>query len=149
MAMGHNPNTLTSANTVLSLICEGLYEDWITLKGAQTDAFLSFGDVTLAQTEQGVDGLLSIGWKPSKTTATISLMANSESVMVFENIANFFNNRQEVSKIKLRAYYPSVKRTQVLSGTLVTKSGGTGVATMLNGHTYILEGISEGVQEVN
>lgn len=149
MAMGHNPNTITAANTVISVRCEGLYDDWIRIEGAQADAFLSMSDVTFAQTEVGVDGKLSIGWVAHKTSTVISLAPNSSSVSIFENIYNDALTNSEVRKVELRAYYPSVKRQQSISGTLVVKSGGTGVAQVLNGHTYTLEGISGGIEEVN
>lgn len=149
MTMGHNPNTITAANTVISLRCEGVYDDWIRIEGAQADAFLSLGDVTFAQTEVGVDGKLSIGWVAHKTSTVVSLAPNSQSVSVFENIYNDALNNNEVRLVELRAYYPSVKRQQSVSGAIVTKSGGTGVAQVLNGHTYTLEGISGGIEEVN
>lgn len=149
MSMGLNPNTITSANTVISLRCKGVFDDWVRAEGAQADAFLSFGDVTLAQTVLGVDGKLSLGFTPHKTTSTISLAPNSASVMVFETIYNDFLRNMEARVVELRAYYPSVKRSQTITGTLVTKSGGTGVASVLNGHTYVLEGISGGIEEVN
>lgn len=149
MSMGINPNTITSANAVLTLRCKGIYDDWIQIEGAQTDAFLSFADVVLAQTELGVDGKLSMGFTPHKTTSTVSLAANSRSIMVFENIYKFFLKNMEVTQVDLRAYYPSVKRSQTISGTLTGKAGGTGIATLLNGHTYILEGISGGIEETN
>ncbi|WFD61218.1 virion structural protein [Acinetobacter phage XC1] len=149
MPMGLNPNTITSANTVISMRCAGIYDDWITLEGAQTDAFLSFEDVTFAQTEVGVDGKLSMGFIPHKTNSTISLAANSKSVMVFENIYKNFVKMMDVLPIELRAYYPSVKRSQTIKGCFVGKAGGTGVGALLAGSTYRIEGISEGLIEVN
>ncbi len=149
MSMGLNPNTITSANTVVSVRCAGVYDNWVNAEGAQSDVFASFSDVTFAQTEVGVDGKLSIGWIPHKTSATISLAANSRSISVFETIYNDFLNNREVRVVELQVYYPSVKRKQTIKGTLVGKSGGTGIATVLTGHTYIIEGISGGIEEVN
>ena len=149
MSMGLNPNTITAANSVLSIRCVGIFDTWVQIEGAQSDAFLSLADVTFAQTEVGVDGKLSIGWVPHKTSATISLAANSSSVAIFEQIYNDFLNNKEVRVVELQQYYPSVKRRQNVKGTLVTKSGGTGIATVLQGHTYMLEGISGGIEEVN
>lgn len=149
MSMGINPNTITSANSILQLRCAGIFDTWVTIEGAQSDAFLSLGDVTTAQTEIGVDGKLSFGWIPHKTTATVSLMANSSSVQVFETIYNDFLNNKEARLVELRTTYPSVKRAQSISGTLTTKSGGTGIAQLLTGHTYVLEGISGGIEETN
>jgi hypothetical protein len=149
MAMGLNPNTITAANSVLSLRCAGVFDDWIKITGAQSDAFASLDEVTTAQTQIGVDGKLSIGWVPHTTTATISLAANSQSISTFETIYNDFMNNMEVRVVELQLYYPSVKRKQTITGTLVRKSGGTGIGQLLTGHTYALEGISGGIEEVN
>lgn len=149
MSMGLNPNTNTSANSVLLLRCAGVFDNWLQLEGAQSDAFLSLADVTFAQTEVGVDGKLSIGWVAHKTSATISLAPNSRSISIFEQIYNDFLKNKEVRVVELQQTYPSVKRRQTVQGTLVTKSGGTGIGTVLQGHTYVLEGISGGIEEIN
>ncbi|CCH57749.1 virion structural protein [Acinetobacter phage AP22] len=80
MPMGYNPNTITAANSIVQFRCAGLYDDWITIEGAQSDAFVTFSDVTLAQTRVGVDGKQSMGFIPHETPITVSLEANSRSV---------------------------------------------------------------------
>lgn len=149
MAMGFNPNTITSANTVISIRAKGIIDDWVKLEGAQTDAFMSLADVTFGVSEVGVDGFLYIGWIPHTTSATLSLAPNSRSIDVLELIYNTFLKNRDVSQVELQAYYPSVKRRQVIKGTLTVKSGGTGVASVLNGHTYTLVGLSDGIEKVN
>ena len=149
MAMGHNPNTITAANTIIQFRCEGLYDDWIRLTGAQSDSFLTMADITMAQTRLGVDGQQSMGWIPHEVPLTLSLEANSPSRMVMENVQNDFTRNSEVRLCKIQVYYPSIKQRQVFSGTMVTKSGGTGVAQLLNGSTYVFNMISDGVEEVN
>ena len=71
MGMGHNPNTITAANTVIQFQCEGIYDDWIRLKGAQSDSFLSMADITMAQTKLGIDGYQSMGWIPHEVPLTL------------------------------------------------------------------------------
>ena len=149
MGMGHNPNTITAANTVIQFQCEGIYEDWIRLKGAQSDSFLSMADITMAQTKLGIDGYQSMGWIPHEVPLTLSLEANSPSRMVMENVQNDFTQNSEVRLCKIQVSYPSIKQRQVFSGTMVTKSGGTGVAQLLNGSTYVFNMISDGVEEIN
>lgn len=149
MAMGHNPNTITAANSIVQFRCKGIYDQWITLEGAQSDAFVSFSDVTLAQTRVGVDGKQSMGYIPHETPTTVALEANSKSVMVLENVYNDFVNNQEVRLCEFQVSYPSVKRKQYLSGTMVTKSGGTGIAALLTGHAYNFNLLSKGIEEVN
>ena len=149
MGMGHNPNTITAAKTVIQFQCEGIYEDWIRLKGAQSDSFLSMADITMAQTKLGIDGYQSMGWIPHEVPLTLSLEANSPSRMVMENVQNDFTQNSEVRLCKIQVSYPSIKQRQVFSGTMVTKSGGTGVAQLLNGSTYVFNMISDGVEEIN
>ena len=149
MAMGHNPNTITAANTVIQFQCEGIYDDWLRLVGAQSDSFLTMADITMAQTRLGVDGKQSMGWIPHEVPLTLSLEANSPSRMVMENVQNDFTQNSEVRLCKFQVSYPSIKQRQVFSGTMVTKSGGTGIAQLLNGSTYVFNMISDGVEEIN
>lgn len=149
MAMGHNPNTITAANTVIQFQCEGIYDDWLRLVGAQSDSFLTMADITMAQTRLGVDGKQSMGWIPHEVPLTLSLEANSPSRMVMENVQNDFTQNSEVRLCKIQVSYPSIKQRQVFSGTMVTKSGGTGIAQLLNGSTYVFNMISDGVEEIN
>lgn len=149
MAMGHNPNTITSANSVIQFQCEGIYDDWIRITGAQSDSFLTMADITMAQTRLGVDGKQSMGWIPHEVPLTLSLEANSPSRMVMENVQNDFTQNSEVRLCKIQVSYPSIKQRQVFSGTMVTKSGGTGIAQLLNGSTYVFNMISDGVEEIN
>ncbi|WMC00430.1 hypothetical protein [Acinetobacter phage Ab69] len=60
-----------------------------------------------------------MGFIPHKTNSTISLAANSKSIMVFENIYKNFVKMMDVLPIELRAYYPSVKRSQTIEGCFV------------------------------
>lgn len=149
MAMGHNPNTITAANTVISFRCKGVYDAFVKMTGAQSDQFLSMADVTTAQTRLGVDGKQSMGWIPHEVPVTLSLEANSPSIMVMENVQNDFMRNQEVRLCEIMVEYPSVHRRQVFSGTMVTKSGGTGVSQLLTGHTYVFNMISDGIEEIN
>lgn len=149
MTMGHNPNTITAANTVIQFQCEGIYDDWIRLTGAQSDSFLAMADITMAQTRLGVDGQQSMGWIPHEVPLTLSLEANSPSRIVMENVQNDFTQNSEVRLCKIQVSYPSIKQRQVFSGTMVSKSGGTGIAQLLNGSTYVFNMISDGVEEIN
>lgn len=149
MAMGHNPNTITAANTVISFRCKGVYDEWVRMVGAQADQFLSMGDVTMAQTRLGVDGKQSMGWIPHEVPLTLSLEANSPSIMVMEEVQNDFTRNSDVRLCEFQVDYPSVKRRQVFSGSMVTKAGGTGISQLLNGSTYTFNMISDGVEETN
>lgn len=149
MPMGHNPNTITAANSVVLFRCKGIYDDWVRLEGAQSDAFVSFSDVTMGQTRMGVDGKQSIGFIPHETPTTVSLEANSPSISILENVYNDFISNMEVRSCEFQVSYPSVKRKQTLKGGMTTKSGGTGIAQLLTGHTYNFNLLSDGIEEIN
>jgi len=149
MAMGHNPNTITAANSVILFRCAGIYDNWIQLEGAQSDAFLSLADVTLAQSRIGVDGKQSFGFIPHETPVTVSLEANSKSIMVMENVYNDHIKNMESRLCEIQVSYPSVKRRQNFSGPMIVKSGGTGIAQLLAGHTYQFNFVSDGIEETN
>lgn len=57
MPMGHNPLTITSANSVLMVRCAGVYDNYITMQGFQADNAWGFGDdANISETRMGVDG---------------------------------------------------------------------------------------------
>lgn len=149
MAMGHNPNTITAANTVILFRCIGVYDSWVQITGAQSDQFLSMSDVTVAQTRMGVDGKQSIGYTPHETPLTLSLEANSPSLMVFETVQNTFNKNMETAFCEIQVQYPSVKRRQTFKGAMVTKQGGTGISQLLVGGTFNFNMVSGGIEEIN
>ena len=146
--MGQNPNTITSANSVILFRCKGIYDNWIRLSGYQVDTAASFGDVTVGETRMGVDGKQSGGFVPHETPFTLNLEANSESLNIMETVYNDFINNMETRVCEFQITYPSVKRRQNLSGFLVTKSGGTGISRLLDGSTYTFNQISNGVEQI-
>lgn len=148
MPMGHNPNTITSANSIVLFRCQGVYDNWVRLEGYQVDTALGFSDVTLAETALGVDGRQSIGFVPHETPVTLNFMANSKSVDVMENVYNDFVQNMEVRYCEIQITYPSVKRRQSLKGTMVSKSGGTGIARVLDGHSYTFNQVSNGIENI-
>ena len=56
MPMGHNEKTITSANSVMMLRCEGVYDNWVRILGFQADNAWEFGDANIGETRMGVDG---------------------------------------------------------------------------------------------
>ena len=147
MAMGHNPNTITSANSVILFRCEGIYDGWVKIEGAQADSFLSFGDVTTSESMMGVDGKRSSGFTPHLTPVTLSLAANSPSVEVLENVYNDFVSNMEVRTCEFQVTYPATKKRRSLKGTLETKASGS-ISKLLDGHTYSFSMIDSGFENI-
>ena len=149
MAMGHNPNTITSANSIILFRCPGVYDTWVKLEGYQVDAAASFGDTTVAETQMGVDGKQSIGFVPHEVPVTLNFSANSPSVQVMETVYADFVQNMEVRYCELQITYPSVKRRQNLKGTMVSRSGGTGISRLLDGHSYTFNQVGNGMEDIN
>lgn len=148
MAMGHNPNTLTGANSVILFRCSGVYDNWIQLVGYQVDTAAVFGDVTVGETRMGVDGKQSGGYVTHETPLTINLEANSPSLTVMETVYADFNSNMETRLCEFQITQPSVGRKQSLSGFMTTKSGGTSINKLLVGSAYNFSTVSNGAEEI-
>lgn len=147
MAMGHNANTITSANSIILFRCEGVYDGFVKIEGAQADSFLSFGDVKTSESQMGVDGKRSSGFTPHLTSVTLSLAANSASIDVLENVYSDFISNMEVRDCEFQVTYPSTKRRRTLKGTLEGKMAG-GITKLLDGHTYTFSMIDSGFENI-
>lgn len=147
MPMGHNPNTITAANCVILFRCEGVYDGFVKITGAQTDSFLSFGDVTLSESEIGVDGQRASGFTPHLTTVTLSLAANSPSVSVLEDVYNDHITNMEVRDCEFQVTYPSTKKRRTLKGAFEGKASGS-IEKLLAGHTYTFSMIDSGFENI-
>lgn len=148
MAMGHNPNTITGANSVILFRCKGIYDNWIKLVGYQVDTAAVFGDVTVGETRMGVDGLQSGGYVTHETPFTLNFEANSPSIPIMENVYRDMVQNSEARLCEFKADLPAVKRSQALSGFMTTKSGGTSVNKLLVGSAYNFNTVSNGSEDI-
>lgn len=82
-----NPISITSANAKLTLTVRnsaGIVVGPFTVEGYAQDAAFAVETVDAAEVLMGVDGKMAAGYLPRITRHTISLMANSPSVLLFE-----------------------------------------------------------------
>lgn len=76
--------TITAASSVFQLAVDTLYPTAQQLQGyAVNDAFTSEA-AEIAETQVGVDGIVVSGWLPRLTRMTITFLASSPSVQIFE-----------------------------------------------------------------
>ena len=146
--MGHNPNTITSANSVILFRCKGIYDNWVKLVGYQVDTAAVFSDVTMGETRMGVDGLQSGGYVTHETPIALNFEANSPSINILENVYRDFVQNSESRLCEIQVTQPSVKRSQSLSGFMVTKSGGTSINKLLVGSAYNFNMVSNGSEDI-
>lgn len=137
MTMGHNPRTLTAANSVVMFRAQGFYDQAIQLQGFQVDNAFGFGDATVGESRIGVDGKQSGGWVSHEVQVTVFLEANSESRARMEELFAWMNARMETALCTLDITIPSIGRRIVASGFPVTKTGGPSAQKLVNGSQYV------------
>ncbi len=76
--------TLTTSNSVITLVIPGLFPVPQTLQGYAADDLFSTEAVNTVETVMGLDGRLSGGWKPVPRKQTYVLQADSVSVLMFD-----------------------------------------------------------------
>lgn len=148
MPMGHNPKTITSANAVMMLRCEGVYDNWVRIQGFQVDNAWELGEINIGETRMGVDGKQSIGYTPHETPWSIYLEANSPSVQIMENIRKKFNSDMEVAYIEVIIEIPSIAKKYYGKGGMTSMTGGASGKKMLDGTTYNFNMVTEGADEI-
>lgn len=88
--------TITAANSVYTLVIPGFVDSPQRLQGYSADAAFDTEEVEAAEIVLGVDGGMSIGWLPTLTMQTISLMPDSPSSDLFEDWDQASRARREV-----------------------------------------------------
>lgn len=119
--------TITSANSILLLSIAGLYDIPQQLQGFAADDVFDTETLEPVETMMGVDGVLSGGWVPMPIKQNISLQADSESILVFENWYAAQQTARETLIASGSVQLPSVGRKYALtrgflSSLLVTPS---------------------------
>lgn len=146
--MGHNPRTITSANAVLMLRCEGIYDNFVQIQGFQADNAWNFGESNIGETRMGVDGKQSIGYTPHETQWTLYLEANSVSTQVMENIRKDFNSNMESRYIEVTVEIPSIGKRYSAKGALTSMTGGASGKNLLDGTSYNFNMVFNGAEEI-
>lgn len=75
---------ITAANSVLMLSISGLFDSPQQLQGFSADDVFDTEATDAAETMMGVDGKLSAGYVPVPVNWSITLMADSDSNILFE-----------------------------------------------------------------
>lgn len=78
--------TITSANSVFILTVPGVYPAGVQLQGYSAEKAWSSDNQAQTESQMGVDGKKASGYVPAIVPMTISLLANSKSREVFNNI---------------------------------------------------------------
>lgn len=101
--------TITSANSILTLVVVGLFPVPVQIQGYATDKAFAMEALAFAEVLMGVDGRMTAGYTPNPSVQGITLQADSPS-------KTFFNALIAATKTAREIFY--------LSGTLTLPSTG-------------------------
>lgn len=102
--------TLTAANSVILLSVANLYDVPQQLQGFAADDVFDTGSVTPTETSMGVDGKLSGGFVFNPIVMNVSLQADSDSNIFFENWIAAMVKARETYIATGQVALPSVQR---------------------------------------
>lgn len=130
-------STLTSANSVLYLAVAGVFPVAQKIEGYATDDAFAFEAVQPAQAVMGVDGRMSAGYTPFMSIQTISIQADSPSLIVFEAYLAAMKTAREVFYCNGTLGIPSTNRKYAMSrGVLTQISPAPTARTILQPRTF-------------
>lgn len=113
--------TITSANSVFTLVVAGLFPSPVQLQGYSSDRAFTTDAITLSEVQMGVDGRMTAGYTPMPITQTITLQADSPSRDIFTAIIQATKTAREVYYISGSIALPSTGESfSLIRGILTT-----------------------------
>lgn len=129
--------TLTAANSVLTITAAGLFTAPQRIQGYATDDAFASDAVEFVESMMGVDGNLSFGFTPVPTKLNIMLQADSDSVDVFDTIAQSMKTAREVIIIGAQVLLPGTRRRYTfVKGAMTTYTSLPAVKKVLQPLAY-------------
>lgn len=99
--------TITSANSVFTLVIPGLFPAPVTLHGYSSDKAFATEALNLAEVNMGVDGRMTAGYTPMPVKQTITLQADSPSKTIFTALMQAMKTAREVFYISASIALPA------------------------------------------
>ena len=113
-------STITSANSVFTLVVAGLFPAPVQLKGYASDKAFTTEAVDLAEVQMGVDGRMTAGFVPNPVKQTITLQADSPSKDIFTAVIQAMKTAREVFYISGSISLPSTGESFTLTRGILT-----------------------------
>ena len=113
--MTSTPTTITSANSVFTLVAAPLYATPFQLQGYSSDKAVVTDAIELAEVQMGVDGRMTAGYVPVPTKQTISLQADSPSRPIFQAIAQYIKAQSDQIYLSGTLTLPSTGESYTLT----------------------------------
>lgn len=99
--------TITSANSILTMVVPGLFPVPVSIQGYSTDDAFMLDALDLAETVMGVDGKMSAGYVPKEVKLTITLQADSDSKGFFAILTQAVKTAREIFYMSATLSLPS------------------------------------------
>lgn len=115
-------STITSANSVFTLVVAGLFPAPVQLKGYASDKAFTTEAVDLAEVQMGVDGRMTAGFVPNPVKQTITLQADSPSKDIFTAVIQAMKTAREVFYISGSISLPSTGESFALTRGILTNA---------------------------
>ena len=115
-------STITSANSVFTLVVAGLFPAPVQLKGYASDKAFTTEALDLAEVQMGVDGRMTAGFVPNPTKQTITLQADSPSKDIFTALIQATKTAREVFYISGTIALPSTGESFTLTRGILTNA---------------------------
>ena len=115
-------STITSANSVFTLVVAGLFPAPVQLRGYASDKAFTTEAVDLAEVQMGVDGRMTAGFVPNPVKQTITLQADSPSKDIFTAVIQATKAAREVFYISGSISLPSTGESFTLTRGILTNA---------------------------
>ena len=115
-------STITSANSVFTLVVAGLFPAPVQLRGYASDKAFTTEAVDLAEVQMGVDGRMTAGFVPNPVKQTITLQADSPSKDIFTAIIQAMKTAREVFYISGSISLPLTGESFALTRGIMTNA---------------------------
>ena len=115
-------STITSANSVFTLVVAGLFPAPVQLLGYASDKAFTTEAVDLAEVQMGVDGRMTAGFVPNPVKQTITLQADSPSKDIFTAVIQAMKTAREVFYISGSISLPSTGESFALTRGILTNA---------------------------
>ena len=114
--------TITSANSVFTIVVPGLFPAPVQLRGYATDRAFTTEAVDLAEVQMGVDGRMTAGFVPNPVKQTITLQADSPSKDIFTVLIQAMKTAREVYFVSGSIALPSTGEAFTLTRGILTNA---------------------------
>jgi hypothetical protein len=114
--------TITSANSVFTIVIPGLFPVPVQLRGYATDKAFTTDALDIAEVQMGVDGRMTAGYTPMPTKQTITLQADSPSKDLFAILIQAMKTSREIFYISGIIILPSTGDSYTLTRGVLTNA---------------------------